>query len=313
MDPSRYFEIEFASKNLSTHSLLDFTHDHIHRLASHNAKGQHDEILSDTASCYEALGGKDATEQTKLAVQKARTSRKTAQREVIHEQLSRIEGGLHSEFHRSSPEYLEFFPQGLSELRRSPEAGLLSLLDRLVTASQTHTPDKFATFTTLRDDWKKVYDAASEGRAAKRGTGGSRAEAKEALQLQLTRNLHILGLHYLGKPAMADALFDTSRLKPRQKSETAKANTQARKAEADALRAERRAAKAESDLRIANADARRREAQARIEEAKQRREEILASGAQAQVGAEAPAQTPATRAGVRLGSEASANAAELAG
>ena len=310
MDPSRFFEVAFAS--LSTRSLLDFTHDHIHRLASHNDKGQHDELLSDTASRYEALGGKDASEQTKLAVQKARTSRKTAQREIIHEELSRIEGGLHSEFHRSSPEYLEFFPQGLSELRRSPEAGLLSLLDRLVTAGQTHAPDKVATFTTLRDDWKKVYDAASEGRAAKRGTGGSRLTAKEALQIQLTRNLHLLGLHYLGQPDMAAALFDTSRLGRRQKSETAKANTQARKAEADALRAERRAAKAETDLRTVTATARRREAQARIDEAKQRREEILASGV-AQVKAEASAQPSAARAGVQLGADVSTNGAELAG
>ncbi len=69
-----------------------------------------------------------------------------------------------------------------------------------------------------------------------------------------------------------------------------------------------------SDLRIANADARRREAQARIDEAKQRREEILACGAaQAQNEAEAPAQTPAARAGVRLVTDVTANGAELAG
>jgi len=278
MDTSRYFEVQFASKNLSTRSLLDFSHDHLHRMAGQNADGQHDDLLADTASRYEALGGKDASEQTKLAIQKARTSRKTARREAIHQQLSRLEGGLHGVLNRTSPEYLEFFPLGLSELRRAPEAGLLSLLERLVSAADVHAPDKKQDFMALRDDWKTVYDAASEGRAATRSSGGTRAQAKEALQLQLTRNLHLLGLYYLGRPEMAGALFDTSRLKPREKSETAKADTQARKAEADALRAERRAAKAETDLRTAAADVRRREAQVRIDEAKKRREEILASG-----------------------------------
>jgi hypothetical protein len=176
------------------------------------------------------------------------------------------------------------------------------MLERLVAAAKQHAPDKEPGFVRLRDDWKSVYDAASEGRAATRVTGGPRAEAKEALQVQLTRNLLLLGLHYLGQPEKAAALFDMSRLKPRTKSETAKADAQARKSEADALRTERRAARSEADLRTTTADVRRREAQARIDEAAKRREEILASGTAGTNGSptapRAEAAHPIARAGV---------------
>ncbi|MEZ6110887.1 MAG: hypothetical protein R3C99_07725 [Pirellulaceae bacterium] len=208
----RFFELQFASKEISRAELLDFTQDHLGRLSQQNEGGQYDGMLTQTSAAYEAFGGTVSNEVTADAIGKARTAAKETHFQLILTRLSGLAGTLHGQFGKESVEYIEFFPRGLTEVREAREAEIEAILDRVVSAAETYLPASAAELTALRTRWIDVYQAATSGRAAATGANDSRDAAKADLQLQLTRNVLQLALEYVAQPDKASLFFDESRL-----------------------------------------------------------------------------------------------------
>jgi len=71
-----------------------------------------------------------------------------------------------------------------------------AILDRLVTVAESQDAALHQEFKTLRDDWKSTYNDATKGKAATSGATNFRIAAREALAIQLTRNVLTLSLEF---------------------------------------------------------------------------------------------------------------------
>ena len=154
-------------------------------------------------------------EKVQTAIQKARTAAKKEHHETIHERSPRHEGTLTGKLGRDSAEYLEFFPQGLTEYRRAREAELAGLLARLVTAATVHAPELVDSMTELTTQWAAVYGEAAAGRAETKDAAASRAEASAALRRQLQVNALSIALAHVGEPERVKEFMEQSLLENR--------------------------------------------------------------------------------------------------
>jgi len=214
MRPERYADIQFDSRNISYADLVDFSGDHLARLAEYNGKvgGKFDELVAHTSDAYEALGGEASGLGLSKAIQKSKTATKALQLRRIKDALSRIAGTLHGKHRRDSPEYIAYFPQGLSELHWARQSEVQPILDRLVEVAQLNDGALYIELKALRDDWKVIYTDATRGKAATSSATDSRIEARESLARQLTRNVLTLALEFLGEPEKMRSFFDTSKI-----------------------------------------------------------------------------------------------------
>ena len=150
-----------------------------------------------------------ATDQaTKEAIQKARTRAKKQHLEGAKATISQQSGLVSAKFGKEGLEWLEFFPNGLSELHKAREASIGKIFSRLVTASEAHLPELTPIFTELRDDWSRLYTAASEGRGAKAVAADGKGVAMMAMKSQLMKNCIEVGV----------AVFGASRISARSSS-----------------------------------------------------------------------------------------------
>jgi hypothetical protein len=211
------FGILLDSPQFSVAEQLAFGSDHEVRLAANNPDGIFDGLLAETATALDAVSGSTGREATAEAVQKARTKAKTNLRQEIQAAVSQQSGAVHARFGKDSPEYLEFFPRGLTELRLAREAEVPEILQRLVDAADANLPELKPVFTDLLTRWKAVSGEAAARRAARSASAEERNEALQALRAQLTKNLLTLALHFLGQPEKAKIYFNTSLLYNRQR------------------------------------------------------------------------------------------------
>ena len=73
MKIKRFFEIRFIDTQYSREELLDFTQDHIARLAAQNGGGEFNELLAATDTAYANFGGTVGSELTARAIARARS------------------------------------------------------------------------------------------------------------------------------------------------------------------------------------------------------------------------------------------------
>lgn len=216
MNPERYFQVAFD--RLSITDLLTITRDHLSRVEVGNEDGKLDDLLTATSNVFTELGGSVSGEKTAFGIQKARVRSKDAHLERIYAEASRYAGKLHAEYSKDSPEYLEFFPSGVSEVRRARQEEVEALLNRIVSAGEAYERTDVSVWVDLRTKWLTLYEKATDGKAAKRGSSGDRADAVTDLRMQLTRNLLELGMLYLGKPEKAGQFFDLALIQGRSRS-----------------------------------------------------------------------------------------------
>ncbi len=212
IDLARLFTVWFDDPAFSVAEILAFSDDHLGRLAANNPGGAFDTILAQTDTAFGALGGTTSGGVTALAVQKARTQAKRAHLEHIKDLVSQRSGLVINQFKRGSEEWVEFFPQGVEQVRAMKEADVAPTLDRIIAASVKYLPALTAEMTALKTDWLTLSDAAAQQRGAASGAGTAQDTAMAAMRRQLMTNALTLALHFLGQEAMAPVYFDQSKL-----------------------------------------------------------------------------------------------------
>lgn len=207
-----FFKVHFNQQAFSLTEKLIFAQDHEAKLVANNPDGARDEMIALTATRIDAVSEKQARETTAAAVQKARTATKDKYRKTIEETVSRQSGLVVAKLGKDSPAYLEFFPAGLTEFHNARDSEVAPLLERLIEAATAHLPELTPTFQELSDTWEAVTGEASSRRAKRKTTAEGRADAIQALEIQLTRNLLTLALEFLGQPEKANVFFNSSLL-----------------------------------------------------------------------------------------------------
>ncbi len=212
IDLNRLFENWFAEKQYSVAEKLSFADDTRLRIADNNSSGAFNAVLVELNANFVAAGGATGSEAVALAVRKAGVQMKRNLLDDIRETIRRREGKVNSAFGKGSPEYLEFFPQGLKPYNDMNEAQVESQLDVLIAAGGAHDGTIKSEFSTFKTDWLAAKQAAGEKIAAASEADLTQDEALAALDLTLMKVIFTAALTFVGQKAMGPVLFDQSRL-----------------------------------------------------------------------------------------------------
>ena len=181
-------------------------------IAQNNSTGVFDNVLVELNANLLAVGGKTGSEAVALAVRKAGVQAKRNLLDDIRATIRRREGKITSAFGKGSPEYLEFFPQGLKSYNEMNEAEVESQLDVLIAAGLNHDPEIKAEFSIFKTGWNNAKAAAGEKIAAASEADLQQDTALRALELTLMKVIFTAALAFIGQEEMGPVLFDQSRL-----------------------------------------------------------------------------------------------------
>lgn len=110
--------------------------------------------------------------------------------------------------------YEEFYPLGITEYLRSSVSELATLGERYLNILTVHAADFSAPFITAYTDLYNAYVAAlDENSSVRSGVDTERSDlstSRDALALQMTKNLLTIALQYAGNESKADIYFDQS-------------------------------------------------------------------------------------------------------
>ncbi len=210
----RFFEIQFDDPNINRQQLRKFTEDHLKRLAQNNTKNLYDLLLSETQEAYETYFGFLNDTDVSNALQQSRTKSMENVRSQFSALLSRRKGLITNSYTEDSPEYQEFFPHGLTEYSTASLESIETLMNRIINAATAHATDLGGNlaleFSKIKDSFlvARGEQLAQKGAASK--ASESTDESRNALEIQLTKNLLSIALNNIGKPDAAGLYFDKS-------------------------------------------------------------------------------------------------------
>jgi|SRR5665213_3461194 len=206
------FKNLFEGPRISDDNLKEFTEDHTQRLIANNNAGAFNPILSATQTCYTNYFGNISNEDTHSAVRKSLTLSADNLMETFKDTVSQKEGIIKGQYGVSSPTYLEFFPQGISEYRNAIKANIETLMNRMMNAATAHQTDLGNAFVQLFTDLHNNYVLARTSQLNKKGEVSTdktnTKAARTALEIQLTKNIHFIGYLFPGNANHAMSFFD---------------------------------------------------------------------------------------------------------
>ena len=109
------FRNHFGAKSISDDKLKVFSEDHIQRLTANNEGGVFTTLITETTTAHNQYFGQISSEATSRALQKSHTKMVDDIMVSFKDEVSRREGLIKSLFGKDSSNYIEFFPNGISE------------------------------------------------------------------------------------------------------------------------------------------------------------------------------------------------------
>lgn len=220
IDLTRYFKIQFVTLEVSRERLKNFTIDHIQRLTSSNPGGIFTSILTDITTVYTAYYGDIEDEDLAQAVLQSYTLGLDDSRKALVDFISRAEGIISFTWGKTSMEYEQFYPHGVSEYSQSTLPELQTYSQRFVSVATTYSASLPASFvsdvTTLRNTFINNRNAQLGQKGTVADERSQLTGTRSALCLQLTKNLLTIALHYLGDETKATVYFDQSLIDRKQ-------------------------------------------------------------------------------------------------
>lgn len=205
-----FFKIHFDSVEISDDELNLYTAENIKRLA---AVPRFSEITASLLAAHSVYFGAITDEATNAAIQKGLTHSMETAKDAFFKTAGRHEGAIRSKFGENSPEYLRFFPVGLTEYREATMENIDQKLTRLAKAfsdlGSRLDPEVVADFTAASVGGappRGVIPAFQSARAAqlvaKAANNASKmpsATTREALEIECQRALLTVALDALDK------------------------------------------------------------------------------------------------------------------
>ena len=217
IDLKRFFDNPFDDRQISDDELRTFTEDHLGRLSAANTGGEFDSRLTNTTAAFNAFFGQVASEELKVALQKAATQTMNVRWSAfVAYMTSRGAARVVDRAGKPSALYTQFFPRGLDEYHQTTVADSQSLAERVKQLATTNAvtlgQDFVDAVTLLVND----YDTARGAQVTAKGTtvdaGTDRRAVRGAMEVQLFDNLLALAQKHKGNPAAAASYFNQSLL-----------------------------------------------------------------------------------------------------
>ena len=207
----------FENSRISDITFDKFTKAHIERLRSHTDNTVIAGFLSATEPLYKSFHEIITRESGKGADKKGETLTSQLIMDEIKKFVRRKEGVLADALDDRSPEYLAFFPQGLSEYNKAGKDKINILLERFINAATKQSdklgPDLISQATLLLERYNKARDLQLKGKGSVSGVSRESEEKRKALSLQLFLNLlDLLRLHAT-EPHTVKMYYDLSLVK----------------------------------------------------------------------------------------------------
>ena len=214
MSIERFFEIQFDDPYINREQLRKFMEDHLKRLAINNINNQYDSLITETQQLYELFFGALTDADTSNALQQSRTKSMENVRGQFSALVRRRQGLITNSFDEDSPEYQEFFPHGLTEYTEAKLENIETLMTRIITASAAHAAELGAGLSAEFSKTKDAFVAARGKQLEQKGVVGKASDAagqsRDAVEIQLTKNLLTIALNNIGNAGAAAMFFDKS-------------------------------------------------------------------------------------------------------
>ena len=211
LDLRNFFKNHLDTREVSDDNLHKFTEDHISRLMARNGNGQYSALIAETKNLHTKFYTYVKQEDQTFSLQQGKTLLTDNIMSEFVTQVSRREGAVKAEFGKDSPEYQEFFPQGLTEYHQISKANAEMLMDRIYQKGISYQNELGSNFPNIFGDILDRYLAARNQQLQAMGNvdafKSDASAAREALTLQLMRNLLTIGSQYIGSLDRLDDFF----------------------------------------------------------------------------------------------------------
>ncbi len=209
-----FFKNHFDNKNISDNNLRLFAEVHLQRIAANNPGGIYTTRITATTTAYTNYFGAISSEDVKEAVQQGLTITMNNAMTGFVDKVQQKEGIVRGTWGKESEEYQEFFPHGLDEYDQISLATAGLLMNRMVAASTAHVADLGAPFVTLFTDLRTTFQDARTAQLATmgevEGLKSTAANTRDALEIELMKNLLITASNNVGDITMMPDYFDQS-------------------------------------------------------------------------------------------------------
>lgn len=148
-----------------------------------------------------------------IAFQKSSTASENEAWEIVSVDIRSKEALVRSRFPKGSPNYIQFFPQGLSVFYNTKKGDRVDLLDNLIlrfTAFAADFPGAAAQVTTLKSDYLASLATQADAKGSVRGGRGQRSLSREALAALMHEAWLIIATTNRGNPDVIGTFFNVS-------------------------------------------------------------------------------------------------------
>ena len=201
IDLSRIFANFYDSKEISDSELLDFGEAHVKCMETNNPDGILTPLIIPTKLALAAFEAGGSASLNTLGVQKSRTMTKDEFCDDLPEAMSKIYGALIAVYGANGPEVVECLPEGRRAIHSCKNDDRKKKLQALVTALTSKVPPLapgvLTQATNLLDTWTLIYGAQGTAKGAKKGSANAINPLRTALELELTKNVLTIALHFL--------------------------------------------------------------------------------------------------------------------
>lgn len=222
IDYKTVFKNHLDTKQISDDNLRRFAQDHLGRLNAFTTQNGGTNPIFDTMyqltkQLTDSFVVTISNEDYMFASQQASTIQVDEITKQFKEMISRKEGAVRSEFGVNSVEYQKFFPQGLTEYSQVTRSNIETLLDRVVNAATEYKNILGQNFLTIFVDLKDAYTIARTNQLNLIGSVNHKKldteNARQALEIQIGKNVLQLAIIHFGEPEMMIEYFDQSIIK----------------------------------------------------------------------------------------------------
>ena len=171
-------------------------------------------MITATTTAYTNYFGSMTDEDTKFALQQGLTIAVENAVDNFKKAVSQKEGLVRGNFGKSSKEYQEFFPLGLTEYNKAILANIEMLMTRFVNAANAHVAELGIPFVTEFQGYLSAFQSARASQLLKLGEVADSKTAtsfkRDTVENELMKNVHLIAAMYVGDINTCMDFFDQS-------------------------------------------------------------------------------------------------------
>jgi len=226
-DYSGYFENEFDSRIYSRENWMRFLEDYILRLKKEITNGEPLQLyLQEIESLYNQATNSSGKTAYNRGLQKSSTLNVDVTLKEFKALVSKREGKIRDTFGKGSPEYIVFFPNGVSEYSNMTKKTIENLFHRFCDAAEQFKTELGFEFVDETTTLHNKYLDLRSTQVGKKQDVASTVNNFEITLAKIKDVLHIqrlqLAILYYRNPPKALSLFNTSLIENNRKSKTQK-------------------------------------------------------------------------------------------